>query len=163
LLKAGHERTEVARLTRISPSSVQRIAGEARIEHLNYTAERRKRRIGRPSIVEGFRKIISDILEKEAYLPSLEILRQVRKAGYCGGKTALYAVVASLRPIELDIKRDEAFAWMRAVQQGAIPRSTLEKELGHVIELDKLLKGMRSGPSPQRKKGDGSSLPGARY
>jgi transposase len=41
---------------------------------------------------------------------------------------------------------------MRAVQQGAIPRSTLEKELGHVIELDKLLKGMRSGPSPQRKK-----------
>jgi hypothetical protein len=27
LLKAGHERTEVARLTRISPSSVQRIAG----------------------------------------------------------------------------------------------------------------------------------------
>ena len=152
LLKAGHERTEVARLTRISPTSVQRIAGEARIEHLNDAAERRKRRIGRPSIVEGFRKTISDILEKEAYLPSLEILRRVRKAGYCGGKTALYAVVASLRPIGLDIKRNEAFAWMRAVQQGAIPRSTLEKELGHVIELDKLLKGMRSGPSPQRKK-----------
>jgi transposase len=152
LLKAGHERTEVARLTRISPSSVQRIAGEARIEHLNDTAERRRRRIGRPSIVEGFRKIISDILEKEACLPSLEILRQVRKAGYCGGKTTLYALVAFLRPIELDIKRNESFAWMRAVQQGAIPRSTLEKELGHVIELDKLLKGTRNGPSPQRKK-----------
>jgi transposase len=152
LLKAGHKGTEVARLTGISPSSVQRIAGEARIEHLNDTAERRKRRIGRPSIVEGFRKIISDILEKEADLPSLEILRQVRKASYSGGKTALYAVVASLRPIELDIKRNEAFAWMRAVQQGAIPRSALETELGHVIELDKLLKGMRSGPSPQRKK-----------
>jgi hypothetical protein len=29
--------------------------------------------------------------------------RQVRKAGYSGGKTALYAVVASLRPIELDL------------------------------------------------------------
>jgi len=29
---------------------------------------------------------------------------------------------------------------------------TLEKELGHVIELDKLLKGIRNGPSPQRKK-----------
>jgi hypothetical protein len=71
----------------------------------------------------------------------LEILRQVRKADYSGGKTALYAVVASLRPIELDIKQNEAFAWMRAVQQGAIPRPTLEKELGHVIELDKLLKG----------------------
>jgi len=49
-------------------------------------------------------------------------------------------------------KRNEAFEWIRAVQQGAILRSTLEKELGHVIELDKLLKGIRNGPSPQRKK-----------
>jgi hypothetical protein len=52
LLKAGHKRTEVARLTGISPSSVQRIAGEAPIEHFNDTAERRNRRIGRPSIVK---------------------------------------------------------------------------------------------------------------
>jgi len=28
----------------------------------------------------------------------------------------------------------------------------LEKQLGHVMELHKLLKGMRNGPSPQRKK-----------
>ncbi len=152
LLKAGHKRTEVARLTGISPSSVQRIAGEATIAHFNDTAGRRKQRIGRPSIVEGFRKIISDILEKEPDLPSFEILRQVRKAGYSGGKTVLYAVVASLRPIEMATKRNEAFEWIRAVQQGAILRSTLEKELGHVIELDKLLKGIRNGPSPQRKK-----------
>jgi hypothetical protein len=89
LLEAGHRRTEVARLTGISPSSVGRIAGKASIEHFNDTAERRKRRIGRPSIVEGFRKMISDILEKEAELPSLEILRQVRKAGYSGGKTCV--------------------------------------------------------------------------
>jgi transposase len=152
LLKAGHQRTEVARLTGISPSSVLRIAGEAPIEHFNDTAERRKRRIGRPSIVEGFRKIISDILKKETDLPSMEILRQVRKAGYSGGKTVLYAVVASLRPIKLAIKRNEAFEWMMAVQQNAVPRPTLEKELGHVIDLDKLLKGIRNGSSPQRKK-----------
>jgi predicted transcriptional regulator len=87
LLEAGHRRTEVARLTGISPGSVRRIAGEASIEHFNDTAERRKRRIGRPSIVEGFRKMISDILEKEAELPSLEILRQVRKA-VCLAKTS---------------------------------------------------------------------------
>ena len=77
LLKAGHRRTEVARLTGISPGSVRRIAGEASIEHFNDAGERRERRIGRPSIVEGFRKMISDILEKEAEVPSLEILRQV--------------------------------------------------------------------------------------
>lgn len=151
LLKAGHNRTEVARLTGISRSSVQRIAG-LRIEHLNDAVEGRKRRIGRPSVVEGFKKTISDILEKNGDLPSLEIFSQVQKAGYRGGKTALYAAVASLRPIKLDIARDQAFTWMRAVQQGAIPRSTVKKELAHVIELDKLLKGTRSEPAPQRKK-----------
>src|SRR5215469_17018525 len=80
------------------------------------------------------------------------MLRQVQKAGYSGGKSVLYALVASLRPIEPTTKRNEAFEWMRAVQQGAIRRSTLEQELGHVIELDKLLKGVRNGSSPQRKK-----------
>jgi DNA invertase Pin-like site-specific DNA recombinase len=49
LLKAGHKRTEVARLTGISRSSIQHIAGEAAIEHFDDTAESRKRRIGRPS------------------------------------------------------------------------------------------------------------------
>lgn len=151
LLKAGHRRTEVARLTGVSRSSVQRIAG-LRIEHLDDAVERRKRRIGRPSLIDGFKKTISDILEKDADLPSLEILRQVQKAGYRGGKTALYAAVAPLRPIERDAKRNEALNWMRAVQQGAIPRSTLKEELGHVIELDKLLKGTRCGPAPHRKK-----------
>jgi hypothetical protein len=48
--------------------------------------------------------------------------------------------------------QNEAFEWMRAVQQTAIPRSILEKQLGHVMELRKVLKGMRNGPSPQRKK-----------
>ncbi|HYL11636.1 MAG TPA: IS630 family transposase [Terriglobales bacterium] len=152
LLKAGHKRAEVARLTGVSPSSIQRVAGEAPIEDFNDSAERRKRRIGRPSVVEGFRKIISDTLEKEADLPSFEILRQVRKAGYSGGKTVLYALVSSLRRIKPDTKRNEAFEWMRAVQQGAISRSALEKELGHVTKLDQLVNGMRSGPSPQRKK-----------
>ncbi len=31
-------------------------------------------------------------------MPSLEILRRVREVGFRGGKTALYALVASLRP-----------------------------------------------------------------
>lgn len=50
LLKAGHKRTEIARLTGISPSSVQRVAGETPIWHFNDTAERRKRRITRASV-----------------------------------------------------------------------------------------------------------------
>ncbi|MGC2331881.1 MAG: IS21 family transposase [Candidatus Acidiferrales bacterium] len=98
LLKAGHPQTEVARLAGVSLCSVKRIAEEAPVVHVDDAAEREKRRIGRPSKVNHFRKFLIEILEEKADLPSLEILRRVREAGYRGGKTALYALVASLRP-----------------------------------------------------------------
>ena len=97
LLKAGHSKAEVARLAEVSLRSVNRIAEEAPVVHIDDAAEREKRRIGRPSIVENFRKPVEKILEEKSDLPSLEILRRVRAAGYQGGKTALYALVASLR------------------------------------------------------------------
>src|SRR5580704_16280813 len=86
LLKAGHGKVEVARLTGVSLCSVKRIAQEGPVVHVDDAAERAQRQVGRPSTVANFRK------------PSLEILRRVREAGYEGGKTALYALVASLRP-----------------------------------------------------------------
>ena len=98
LLKAGHLKTEVARLTGVSICSVKRIAEEVPVVHVDDAQERLKRRIGRPSIVEDFRKLVLEILEEKADLPSLEVLRRVQEAGYDGGKTALYALVASLRP-----------------------------------------------------------------
>jgi transposase len=98
LLKTGHSKAEVARLAGVSLRSVNRIADEAPVVHVDDAAEREKRRIGRPSIVEDFRKPVVKILEEKADLPSLEILRRVREAGYQGGKTALYALVASVRP-----------------------------------------------------------------
>src|ERR1700757_4385364 len=61
-------------------------------------AEGNKRQIGRPSTVQNFRKQVVGILQQTPELPSLEILRRVREAGYQGGKTALYDLVASLRP-----------------------------------------------------------------
>jgi transposase len=97
LLKVGHSKAEVARLAGVSLRSVNRIADEAPVVHVDDAAEREKRRIGRPSIVEDFRKPVVKILEETPDLPSLEILRRVREAGYQGGKTALYALVASLR------------------------------------------------------------------
>jgi hypothetical protein len=69
LLKADHKRSEVSRLTGISRSSVQRISAEAITEQFDSTAERLKRRSGRPSIVMGFWETISDILEKHPDLP----------------------------------------------------------------------------------------------
>ena len=98
LLKAGHVKTEVARLSGVSLRSVNRIAQENAVVHVDDAAERSKRQIGRPSTVGNFRKQVLGILEERPDLASLEILRRVREAGYEGGKTALYDLVASLRP-----------------------------------------------------------------
>ena len=98
LLKAGHAKTEIARLSGVSLRSVKRIAEESPVLQVDDEAERRKRQIGRPSTVTNFRKQVVEILQEEADLPSLEILRRVQQSGYRGGKSALYALVASLRP-----------------------------------------------------------------
>jgi transposase len=98
LLKAGHRKSEVARLAGVSLCSVKRIAGEAAVVQVDDAVERERRRIGRPSKVEDFQKRIEEVLKQEPDLASLEILRRMRQAGYRGGKSALYGLVASLRP-----------------------------------------------------------------
>ena len=65
--------------------------------HVDDARERGQRQIGRPSTVANFRKQVIEILQETPDLASLEILRRVRESGYRGGKTALYALVASLR------------------------------------------------------------------
>ena len=98
LLKAGHPKTEVARMSGVSLRSVNRIAQENSVVHVDDAAERTRRQIGRPSMVQNFRKQVVRILQETPDLASLEILRRVREVGYQGGKTALYDLVASLRP-----------------------------------------------------------------
>jgi transposase len=98
LLKAGHPKTDVARLSGVSLRSVQRIGEESAVAHVDDAAERAKRQIGRPSTVATFRKQVVQVLQETPDLASLEILRRVRESGYSGGKTALYELVASLRP-----------------------------------------------------------------
>ena len=70
LLKAGHCKAEVARLAGVSLCSVKRIAEEVPVVHVDDAAEREKRRIGRPSKVEDFRKPVVKILEEKPDLPS---------------------------------------------------------------------------------------------
>jgi len=96
LLKAGHGKTEAARLAGVSLCSMKRIAQERPVVHVDDGAERAKREIGRPSRVASFRKLIVEILREQPDLASLEILRRVREGGYPGGKSALYGLVASL-------------------------------------------------------------------
>ena len=82
LLKAGHRKTEVARMTGVSLRSVKRIAQEEAVVHVDDKAERNQRQIGRPSTVQNFRKQVVGVLLESPDLPSLEILRRVREAGY---------------------------------------------------------------------------------
>ena len=57
-----------------------------------------KRGVGRPSKAQPFRAFVVDLLLKEPNLRSLEIVSRARAAGYDGGKSALYSLIASVRP-----------------------------------------------------------------
>jgi len=102
LLKAGHTRVESARLAGVSVSSVKRIAEEAVVQEVEDSAERARRGIGRPSQVERSRGFVEGVLRELPSLPSHEILRRAKLEGYHGGKSALYSLIASVRPRSLD-------------------------------------------------------------
>lgn len=57
-----------------------------------------KRSVGRPSKAQPFRTFVVDLLLKQPGLRSLEIVDRARQAGYGGGKSALYSLIASVRP-----------------------------------------------------------------
>jgi hypothetical protein len=54
--------------------------------------------VGRPSKAQPFRAFVVDLLLKQPNLRSLEIVRRAREAGYQGGKSAFYSLIASVRP-----------------------------------------------------------------
>ena len=60
--------------------------------------ENTKRGVGRPSKAQPFRAFVVDLLLREPNLRSLEIVSRARAAGYDGGKSALYSLIASVRP-----------------------------------------------------------------
>jgi len=98
LLKAGHTEADTARLAEVSLRTVRRVAEEPDVEHVDDTGERARRRIGRPSTVQPFTTLIQTLLKEEPAILSVEVLRRARLEGYTGGKSALFALVANLRP-----------------------------------------------------------------
>lgn len=98
LLAAGHTQAEVVTLTGASERSVRRIAGEAPVVHVDDAAARQQAGVGRPNRVEDYRALVVETLEKEPRVKSVELLHRARQAGYQGGKSALYELVARVRP-----------------------------------------------------------------
>lgn len=94
LRQAGVTQRRVAETTGVAERSVRRIEGE---HEGDVSGEGAPRRPGRPSKVDAFRGVVSEILAAEPELPTMEILHRARQRGYAGGKSALYDLVASMR------------------------------------------------------------------
>lgn len=98
LRRAGISLKEISRLTGASPRTIRRVMEEPPVETVDDGAARQARSIGRPSKVDAYRPLVEKLLSSEPELLSLEILRRARLDGYAGGKSAMYDLVASLRP-----------------------------------------------------------------
>ncbi len=98
LRKVGHSLEETSRIAKVSLRTVQRILEEPGAEQADDGRERARRRIGRPSTAKLYKSLAENLVQEEPQLASIEILRRARLEGYEGGKSALYQLVASLRP-----------------------------------------------------------------
>jgi len=99
LRRAGHTRLDIAERAGVSVRSVQRVEAEPAVAHVDTAGERTRRSIGRPSKAEPFRGFVVELLAAEPAVLSLEILRRAKLKGYPGGKTALYELVHTVRPV----------------------------------------------------------------
>ena len=98
LLRAGHSQRDVAERTGASPDTVARVKREDTVVSIDDAAEHRARRIGRPSMTTAFAPRVAEWLAEDPELPTQELLRRAKEAGYTGHKSAFYALVAGARP-----------------------------------------------------------------
>jgi hypothetical protein len=61
-------------------------------------AEVSRRGVGRPSKAQPYRSFVAELLLANPNLKALEVVARAREVGYTGGKSALYQVIASIRP-----------------------------------------------------------------
>ena len=98
LLRAGHSPTDVATRTGASVDTIRRVKRDSEVRQVDDAAERRARKIGRPSKATPFASRVAEWLAEDPDLPTQELLRRATEAGYAGHKTAFYALVAGARP-----------------------------------------------------------------
>ncbi len=98
LVRAGHALADVARRTGASEDTVARVRDEAAVVATDDAAARKARKIGRPSKAAAHTESVRSWLAEEPDLPTQEIFRRAKEIGYVGRKSALYGLVAGLRP-----------------------------------------------------------------
>jgi transposase len=104
LLAVGHTQAEVAKFAGVGERSVRRVAREGPVMLSAAMVEEVSRTAGRPSLVAPYRALIQQVVEAEPELLSVELLRRAKLAGYRGGKSALYELVAAVRPPQTTIE-----------------------------------------------------------
>lgn len=97
LRRADHTWNEIATLTGVSVSTAQRVVAEDAVTTVDNVAERARRAVGRPSTAEAYRDVLVRALTEQPDVRSVELLHRARLAGYTGGKSAVYALVQTLR------------------------------------------------------------------
>ena len=122
LRAAGHSHEDVATRTGVSVRTVYRVTGEDPVRHVDDAAERGTRGIGRPAKAALFHAFVTEVLATEPGLMSLEILRRARLKGYAGGKSALYDLIAGLRPPKI----------REVVRFEGLPGEFSQHDFGHV-------------------------------
>ncbi|MEZ4226704.1 MAG: hypothetical protein R3B13_37505 [Polyangiaceae bacterium] len=90
LLRAGFRPAEVAKRAQVSDDSVRRIQQEDAVEHTDDAVAHAQRRIGRPSKAALLADRVKAWIAEEPELPTQELLRRAKEAGYAGKKTAFY-------------------------------------------------------------------------
>ena len=104
LVAVGHTQAEVARFAGVDERTVRRVLREPPVMITASMMEDSCRTVGRPSIVEPYRALVQELVKKDPDLLSVEVLRRAKVAGYRGGKTALYELIASVRPVTTEVE-----------------------------------------------------------
>jgi transposase len=99
LRRAGHSQADVAKLTGVAERSIRRMEAEPPVTSATPVAQQRQARsVGRPSKAELLRDFVNAKLKEFPEMLSVELFRLAKLNGYAGKKTALYALIASVRP-----------------------------------------------------------------
>src|SRR5438067_6908976 len=97
LRRPDHTWREVAALSGVAARTARRIATESAVTSVDNAAERSRRQVGRPSKADAYRDVVVQALTENPAVRSVELLHRARQAGYTGGKSAIYALVTTLR------------------------------------------------------------------
>ncbi|MFI0609035.1 MAG: hypothetical protein ACH37Z_14255 [Anaerolineae bacterium] len=99
LLAAGHTHAEVALLTTVSERTERRIACEPPITGSAAVSAALTQSVGLPSKTAAFQEEVVKLLTDEPDLKTVEVLHRLRGRGYTGAKSAVYELVATVRPM----------------------------------------------------------------